>query len=61
MIKKFKTTDGQVFDTPEEAVEIAKKLCSGNPEVEEIEVDEEGNEAAKPEGKGKGKGKAKAE
>lgn len=59
MSKIFKTTDGQTFSDAVLAVRHAQLLSPGNPEVEEIEVDEEGNEAVteKPAPKGKGKGK----
>lgn len=47
MKKVFKTTDGQTFDTPEEAVLQAIKLDSGNPTVDEEEVEDEGEEGKK--------------
>ena len=58
MSKLFKTTDGQTFDTPEEAVLHAIKLDSGNPTVEEVEAEAEAE--AEAEGKAKAKAKTRA-
>jgi hypothetical protein len=36
MKKLYQTTDGQLFDSAEEAVAVAIQLCPGNPQVTEV-------------------------